>query len=494
MPAWFRFPADEAQRIRLALGALLACGFAARFANISFVTLRDPDTLWHIAVGRDLLATWDFPVVDAYSHSFAGAPWIAKEWLSQVLLAGAHDIASWNGVVALTVATLAFVIGYLYWSLSRRLKPVTAAIVVAGCTMLFGHVMLARPHIISLPLLIIFVERIWAAGAEGRRPPFWLLGVLVVWANMHASFTFGFVAAFLAACLYLLRTRDFTSRRTQSWALFLVLCPLVSMIHPYGYESIWSTVSVAESEALGYITEWRPFAGPDDPFHQFALLGFIFFIIVTGFRTNIVTAAFLCLMTYMFFQHARFAYILFALAPVILAEDLARQFRGVAFAPWAAVTKRLSLEAFMGRRAEILAAGSAALIAVALGWVIRWGDHTPPPSHYPLAAIEAARVAGVTGNVLNHYDFGGGLIYEGVRTFVDGRADRLFQNGFMDAIDRTQEPGGEAELLEQLTKYDIGWSMLRPSDYRVDVIGALPGWRTIFEDEFVVVQARFDAD
>src|SRR5260370_7983709 len=49
--------------------------------------LADPDSHWHVTVGNWILAHGAVPTVDAYSFTFAGQPWIAKEWLSPALLA-----------------------------------------------------------------------------------------------------------------------------------------------------------------------------------------------------------------------------------------------------------------------------------------------------------------------------------------------------------------------------------------------------------------------
>ena len=53
--------------------------------------------------------------------------------------------------------------------------------------------MLARPHVLALPLLVA-----WAAGlidAADRRamPSFWLLPLMALWANLHGGFVFGLV-------------------------------------------------------------------------------------------------------------------------------------------------------------------------------------------------------------------------------------------------------------------------------------------------------------
>ena len=46
----------------------------------------DPDVWWHIKVGQDILRTHHFPTVDPYSFTAAGTPWIAYEWLGEIVV------------------------------------------------------------------------------------------------------------------------------------------------------------------------------------------------------------------------------------------------------------------------------------------------------------------------------------------------------------------------------------------------------------------------
>src|SRR6266849_2836420 len=65
----------------------------------------DPDVWWHIKVGQDILRTYHFPTVDPYSFTAAGTPWIAYEWLGEIVLAWMYRL---GGVVSLCVFLIAF--------------------------------------------------------------------------------------------------------------------------------------------------------------------------------------------------------------------------------------------------------------------------------------------------------------------------------------------------------------------------------------------------
>src|SRR5579862_9194409 len=70
-----------------------------------FIPLRDfgvdPDLWWHLKVGATILSTHHFPTKDIYSFTAYGSPWIAYEWLGEVLLALANHAAGLRGLMAL---------------------------------------------------------------------------------------------------------------------------------------------------------------------------------------------------------------------------------------------------------------------------------------------------------------------------------------------------------------------------------------------------------
>ena len=93
--------------------------------------LNDGDTYWHIATGELVLDTGRVPRTDPFSYTAAGEPWIAKEWLSQVLLAATWRVAGWAGVVALSATAAAAAFGLLAAVLARRATVRTVVVVVA---------------------------------------------------------------------------------------------------------------------------------------------------------------------------------------------------------------------------------------------------------------------------------------------------------------------------------------------------------------------------
>ncbi len=57
----------------------------------------DPDMWWHITTGQTILATHHWPTVDPYSFTVHGQPWIAFEWLGDVLIGAVARIGGVRG-------------------------------------------------------------------------------------------------------------------------------------------------------------------------------------------------------------------------------------------------------------------------------------------------------------------------------------------------------------------------------------------------------------
>ncbi|TGU56091.1 hypothetical protein EN790_34620, partial [Mesorhizobium sp. M2D.F.Ca.ET.147.01.1.1] len=85
----------------------------------------------------------------------------------------------------------------------------------------------------------------------------------------------------------------------------------------------------------------------------------------------------------------------------------------------------------------------------------------------------------LSGNLMNSYNFGGTLIFHDIKTYIDGRTDQLFQDGFTKTDEVTGQTGGKPLLAAQLKKYAIGWALLTADDTRIPFFDEL-GWKRAY--------------
>lgn len=489
------------ERINAGFAAVALVLAAAMLCIAGTKLLNDPDTLWHIQVGRDIWASRTFPAADTYSHTFAGAPWIAKQWLSGVLLAAAYGIGGWTGIVILTAGSLLAAFALVQMQLARHLKPGAAVLIGLWCFAMSSSAFLARPHALALPVTVWFVIHVWNA-AQNHRPPHWIaLGALALWANLHGSFTLGFVAAGLAFAHFvvsdpvLARPRSWLTAELwrrgdlRRWIAFVLLCPVVACIHPYGWHAILSTLVIAENAALAHIQEWRAFAVGADRAVALHLLAGLVVILATPLRTSWPKAVFIAFVLLIYLQGVRFVYLLFLLPVAVSAPDIARAFPAIARARWSTLARWDGVETAVGRASGGMMIGSGAAICAMLALTVATADLQPAPRHYPIGAIDAARQAGASGPVMNSYGFGGALVFEQIPTFVDGRADRLFENGRFIA-DYIANAGNAEALAASLREHAITWTLLTPQDANVALLDADEAWTRLYADDTAIVHVR----
>jgi hypothetical protein len=155
------------------------------------VLLNDSDTYWHIAAGKWILDHNALPRVDIYSFTKAGEPWISTSWLAQVLFAGTYEVAGWAGPIVLAATSVAATFALLVFILSRRMSSAYAITVALAAQVLSTPHLFARPHVLALPVMVAWVNGLLSASERHEAPSFWLLPLIVLWANLHGGFIFG---------------------------------------------------------------------------------------------------------------------------------------------------------------------------------------------------------------------------------------------------------------------------------------------------------------
>jgi hypothetical protein len=477
---------EDAQRTRLVFCLLAALAMAGALAAQAGATLQDPDSWWQVKVGLDFLANRTFPTVDPYSYTFAGQPWIAKEWLGQVLLALAYRTGGWNGVVTVIITSISLTVFLMGWFLSAWLKPILAITLAFAVVFLINPIFTARPHVFTFPIIVIWTEMLFRAAREERAPPWWLLVLVVLWANLHATFTLSFVIAAFAGLDLLARTGLSKPAVLAKWVAFGLLCPLVSLIHPYGVQAILATLTVAYgNEAVPLIMEWKAFNQPDNPVQEVAMLLGLFGLLASRLRIGWAKALFVVFTLHVYLAHLRFMYLFFLLVPLVIAVEVALQYPSLSAIAWLA-EKRDGLEKFFARRFYAICSAAVVLVIGAVAVLGSAYQVAPSPKTSASGALAFAESHHLSGNVLNSYNFGGTLIFHGIKTYIDGRTDQLFLGGFTKTDDETGHSDGKPLLEARLKKYAIGWALLSAGDNRIPFFDQL-GWKRAYADDYAVI-------
>ena len=467
---------DARSTLMSGLPAMIAVVILAAVVLFAPAVLNDGDTYWHLATGAWIIAHGQVPRVDIFSFSRPGIPWVAHEWLSEALMGMAFRLTGWSGVLILVAAGL----GLAGWLMVRRIAGSLSGItLLVVCVLAFACMapsVLVRPHLLALPVLIAWTIELMDARAEDRAPRLVFAGLMLLWANLHGGYVFGFLLAGAFGLEALIAAGRKPWPVIRGWGLFGALSLAACLTTPHGIMGLIYPFQIMTLNFLPNITEWAPenFAHPSGL--QLALFVTLFVGLSRGMRVPPVRLILLLLLVYMALEHRRHQLVLAGVAPLLLAGPLA-----------AALGQTPAGRLPLARGAL---AGCAALLVLIAGVrlavpVVRHDDLNTPATALAHVPAELARQP-----VLNDYGFGGYLIFKGVKPFIDGRSD-MYGEAFSNAYFRATAPDA-ARLTNLLGQYNITWTILSPSDPTVAAMDHMPGWRRLYADRYAVVHERVE--
>lgn len=466
------------------LGAILV--------SVVFVAERslrlDPDTWWHIKVGSDILAMHQFPIVDHYSLTARGAPWIAYEWLGDVVMSLAAR-AGLKGTELLLVASssvITLLIYYYAWLKCRECKPAfIATVAVVPLAMLS---MTARPQLfgfIFLLLTLISLEEF----RQGHRSALWFLPpVFLLWVNTHGSFVLGFMAIGLYWASGLVEF-SWGGLHAERWTLSArirlevatLLCVLMLPITPYGTQLATEPVEYAFSLPgnMAHIQEWQSvnFSQWQSKWFLLLVIFFVLALLILRLRWSLVETVFSTFAVYETCVHVRFA-IVFA----------------IIFAPMLAALMTRWVDPY-NRALDKYALNAVLILGMAFMWVRFYPSNADleqkVASNFPVEAIHYLREHPPQGPMLNSYGFGGYLIWSNVPpqgVFIDGRGDLYERTGVFADFRRIVDITPETQPL--LRRYGVQSCLLQRDAPLAIFLSADPHWTRVYQDDVAELFVR----
>ena len=230
---------DARSVLRRWLPLWIGAGVYALFVLAGNALLIDPDTLWQVTVGQGIIDQRAVPHTDIYSFTMRGQPWISTQWLAQVMYAVCYNVAGWAGPVVLAATAIAATFALFARALRRHLVDTTTLIFALGALALMLPHLVARPHVLAMPVMVAWVGGLVAAMDRRDAPSFALLPLMVLWANLHGGFVLGLALTAPFALDAVVNAEP--EKRTAlllRWILFGVAALAASCVTPYAWNAL----------------------------------------------------------------------------------------------------------------------------------------------------------------------------------------------------------------------------------------------------------------
>ncbi|MDE2291869.1 MAG: hypothetical protein KGL53_07285, partial [Elusimicrobia bacterium] len=238
-------------RRRTAAAALVVLAVLA----LGAMPVRDLDTWWSLATGRYILAA-GIPFHDPFSFVLNGRPWVAFEWLADVLFWGA-----WRGggpAALIALKGLAAAAGFvLAWRAGRE-RPFWSAFLCVLAAACCRRWLVERPFIFDLAGVGAAAALIGGSPADGPTRRAWLLVPLAaLWANLHGAAGLAAGGMALSAGLQaFIQDRDADVR---PWLLLAAAAGAAVLLNPNGLGVIDVALRTAAYPGRRLLYDWsRP--------------------------------------------------------------------------------------------------------------------------------------------------------------------------------------------------------------------------------------------
>ena len=461
--------------------------FVSVILNQNSLVLADPDSLMHITAGNWILNHHLVPLIDPFSFHTEGKTWIDHEWLAQVLWATAYNLGSFSGVKILTASLFAVTLALQLRYVLQYIPAIYGLLFSAICYLsLQGH-LLARPHLMTWPIIIIWFGYLLNASSKRTSPPLFLLPLMVLWANLHGSFLLGLaLTPVIAIDAIVGSSRAERISLLKSWTQFFVLAIFASLITPFFWRGWEFGITLMSSPYITRIIEWAPATGSAVISIEIWTMILLVFSLYGRVQFSLGRIILLLGILHESLAHIRYISIVGLLIPLLIAEPFGRAYPNklnaqhsidIFFKALCSPAKKLTL---------LLTCSSCILLGIILE---NANPIKPNPEIAPTDAIAYVEQEKIAGNVVNSYIFGGYLIFKNIPVFIDGRADL---HGGPDVNDYYQitESADFKKIANLLDKNKINWAIFAPTDKALIYFDTQPGWKKVYEDEYALVYVR----
>lgn len=453
-------------------------------------TPQDADMWWHLRAGQEMWQSKSVLLIDKFSFTRTGTPWVNAFWISEVIIYFAYRQAGFLGITFLVGLTGSATFYTLYRQMDGNKLVNAFVLLLAAITA--APVWGPRPQIFSFFLLALLNYRLERTQNNQRRSYWILVPIFVLWANVHGGWIWGILLLFAHLVGGTLNNLSTTSvNYVSSWknltglAFWTFVAALAIGVNPNGID-LWKlpfhTVNVSMQ-----IQEW---ASPD--FHQVQfhpLLWILFLLIISAVvgkpKTDWSSILKLVGFTYLTFVSQRNIGPFAIIAAPILANWSNRAIENF-HADYFSKFNIQSPKAFSPKTVTLLNSIVLFFIGMAaIGRAYIVSTTKAVDKGMPVNAVQWLIKNPSDGPLFNSYNWGGYLTWTLPQTpvFIDGRADLYGSeliNQWWDVV------RGTPQGFDVLKIWRIQTIVLEPN---WPVVSLLPeaGWYEAFRDNTAVI-------
>lgn len=397
------------------------------------------DFWWHVKAGEWMVENRSLPTIDVFSWYAKenSIVWSSHEWLSQVFLYLVHNLGGDAGIFLFSLLS-AIAMAMLIMVRNKeaiRNNILLSTLFFAPMVMQIKIMFFGRPHLISFFLIYATLHCLYKLkDDENSRLVYFVPLLAILWSNLHGgSSTLSYILCFIFLCSGFigisfgkLEGERFSRKQLYKYAAAGVLSIAALAVNPYGIDMlIYPYANMGDDFMQKMIVEW---SSPDAKviaqllFFHFPLLLAGVTLIVTEKKVKLIDLMLFVFFAYMFLRSMRFVFVFYMSFTFYIFNYLL---------PGKQVNRTTN------RSLERVACISVAVILLIINfWGIANSFKTATEGKLISVALSSKFIEFIKkeapARLFNEYDFGETLVYNGIETFVDARADLFSPHNLRD--------------------------------------------------------------
>ncbi|MBI3738954.1 MAG: hypothetical protein HY258_07900 [Chloroflexi bacterium] len=455
----------------------------------------DSDLGRHLTLGRIILETHQVPTHDVLSFTKSDQPRPPYEWFAQVLFALAFQLLNLDGVVLLTgfIIAATFLIVYAD-SVQRSNAHIVALALTAWAAIASSLHWLTRPHIFSFLFLSIWLYGLEKIRLKEKFPIWSFPALMLIWANTHGGFVFGFLAwlAYFAGWLWQI------FREQDDWVdgKRLLLIGGTSLIASILTLDLWHNWEAVLNNRSAFILSRTVETMPPN-FRLSSIWPFAGLLALTAVLAMLnrkkIEACHIFLLAglgAMSLAVARNIPLFVIATTPILAKWMRQIFDKKN--NWTNLEDGFAkidsgLKGFLWPIVVLIAAS---------GFLIFHKMETQAPLFqfdpqvFPVQAMDWVETHPIQGNMFNDFNWGGYLLYRlwpNQRVFLDSQSDFYGEN-FMRQYEEIYVGGKDWDA--ELAQFNVDWIIVPREAGLARVVRTSTSWQIVYEDPIAVIFVR----
>ena len=414
---------------------------------LNFIKI-ESDYFWHIKAGEYMFNN-KILTHDIFSWSVNGKYWMSHEWLFEIILYVFKLLFSNNHILIFGFVFINLLLLILYFTnKDNYLKNIPFSMFWVILSLILLPFMQARPHLISFSLLAITIYLLFDNYNKKNSKLIYLLPVIsLIWANVHggsSNLSYLLCLLFFVCGLFEFKFKKIESNRISKsqldrYLIVFILSIITICINIHGFKMLlYPYQNMMDKTMLNNITEWAP-TNLNITSHYMYLFVVVFILFVMLFSDKKIR-----LIDFMLFGLCVFL-----------------GFKSIRFWPYTYIIMSYVVFNYVNNR-KLDKGTNIIILCLSLGLIgifITNINNIYKQTHNRVLRVEVInKIKEENPNRLfNMYDYGGELVSNDIKVFIDGRADLYSKYNYKDYLKISNASGNYIELID---KYNFDYFLV----------------------------------